>query len=626
MENIMECNESFLDSLREGTISYKSLDSKQKHAVGRLVAEHKFTPTQAAYEFKIPKSNIYDWKKHFLNAPNASISIGRPPALGENELQMLKKYMLEHQVYKPNICEYNDKFEELIESTERSRGNKFNSKTKLSRNTQKKIEKRLQIQTGNAEATTEARKLALQSERGAISFAVMNYVLSKSLHPSMILNADSTQFTVGCSNTKKVVVKYIRDDDTEELYDCIDVNENDVITNNRHDELDTGMTQESNGDRMEYTIDFSVPCIDEQRNEPLKTSPVKDGSGITSYFIKYYLLMSADGKSARPIFIIADGGMPKDKVDVYHNAFLSISATRGDYGYLVFVNSRQCNLEFFKWFNKDVLVPYVESGRKDHNLGGDSIAFFQLDGEKVQIDCYDPNIDPKTLEILNSSNISVGKPPAGTTAATQPCDRGNCFKSSKTANKKICNSDIQHKRHEIEEITGIFQEHFNKFGNSKDLKLHMKTAIYGILRIQLALYKGINCASIQNSFSRVGIYPYNINQIFKNFKFPKPESLYTKIANNWSEMVLKFIEQGELLDDDFDKWDIPVSKKRYKDSYAVGNRRSVLLTHKALIKREYEKYKKRHRDESETPKNTNKRGRPSKNASCTMPAMDVVMI
>lgn len=100
-------------------------------------------------------------------------------------------------------------------------------------------------------------------------------------------------------------------------------------------------------------------------------------------------------------------------------------------------------------------------------------------------------------------------------------------------------------------------------------------------------------------------------------------------------MVLKFIEQGELFDENFDRWEIPPSTKRYKDTYVVGHRRSVLLTHKALIKREYEKHvaletKKRERqagnktgdsnDQSEPLKK--KRGRPIKNSSPRMTAMN----
>jgi hypothetical protein len=59
---------------------------------------------------------------------------------------------------------------------------------------------------------------------------------------------------------------------------------------------------------------------------------------------------------------------------------------------------------------------------------------FQLDGEPLQIQCYQEN---SILEILEESFIIVGKPPASTTEISHTCDRGNVFKASKTALKNI---------------------------------------------------------------------------------------------------------------------------------------------------------------------------------------------
>jgi hypothetical protein len=71
------------------------------------------------------------------------------------------------------------------------------------------------------------------------------------------------------------------------------------------------------------------------------------------------------------------------------------------------------------------------------------MCWFQLDGEQVQIECYS---HPATVDILRDSNIVVGKLPASTTAVTQPCDAGNCFKSAKCTLKVINDADISKHR------------------------------------------------------------------------------------------------------------------------------------------------------------------------------------
>ena len=78
----------------------------------------------------------------------------------------------------------------------------------LSPRTKKRIEQELEIKTGNAETTTNARALAVADIQNAVSFAAMNSLMVPLSHPAMIMNVDGTQFTVGC-NKGKVQVKYV---------------------------------------------------------------------------------------------------------------------------------------------------------------------------------------------------------------------------------------------------------------------------------------------------------------------------------------------------------------------------------------------------------------------------------
>ena len=73
--------------------------------------------------------------------------------------------------------------------------------------------------------------------------------------PAMIMNVDGTQFTVGC-NMGKVQVKYV-----------------------------------------------------EAPDGPLKVLPQKSSDNGVAYFIKYYLLMAAEGFTSNPVYIMADDDM-----------------------------------------------------------------------------------------------------------------------------------------------------------------------------------------------------------------------------------------------------------------------------------------------------------------------------
>ena len=251
-----------------------------------------------------------------------------------------------------------------------------------------------------SEKTTDARAIAVPDIRNAVSFAAMNSYMVQSMHvnPRLILNADASQFKVGNDCKQQVEIKYIE-------------------------------TERS------------------KLKGPKKSKPSAPDKGITSFFIKYFLLMSAFGDQADPIFVLADESMDENDIDVYEVAGLGVSNAVGGKAWVVFCKTRSCNLKFFTWFNTSVLIPWVFNIKTAYHLSNDEITWFQLDGEPVQIECYE---FPSVLEALDESAIIVGKPPASTTATTQPCDRANCFKGPKKTNKSISDKDVSYNTEMIE--------------------------------------------------------------------------------------------------------------------------------------------------------------------------------
>ena len=82
---------------------------------------------------------------------------------------------------------------------------------------------------------------------------------------------------------------------------------------------------------------------------------------------------------------------------------------------VVFCKRRGCNVEFYNWLNKSFIVPNVMKLRSAYDLSDDDIAWFQLDGEPKQIECYESE---SMQQHMTESDIVCGKPAASTTSVT----------------------------------------------------------------------------------------------------------------------------------------------------------------------------------------------------------------
>ena len=94
---------------------------------------------------------------------------------------------------------------------------------------------------------------------------------------------------------------------------------------------------DSKGERVEV-----IYCNDEGRPQSLKT--VTKGENVVSYFIKYFLLIFADGSTGPPVCVVADGNMDVNAIDMYHVPALGITTELHSVGYVVFCKSRCCNI------------------------------------------------------------------------------------------------------------------------------------------------------------------------------------------------------------------------------------------------------------------------------------------
>ncbi len=437
-----------------------------------------------------------------------------------------------------------------------------------------RFDKKTGVQTGIGARPTAARMRATASIRNAISFATMNYLMVEKMKilQALILNADATQFAVGGTADDKIIVKYV------------------------------------------------VPAGQKKRNtgkESLKAAPdSNEDNSLTKFFIKYMLLMSAGGFQAPPVYMLADDNMNDDEFRWYEVRGLGIGTHLNNLGYVVITKSRCGNTKFYAWFVEQILVKFVQEIISFYKLPETSASWFQLDGEAVQL--Y-PYFNERLCQLLKDNHIHVGKPPASTTAITQPCDVGCCFKGPKTQAKKINKHSVKTNTFMLQRLTDLFKQHnawLNSDERSAEVRAqgrkkkrlckndnkdtiemnasHVAYAKFGLLRVQMALQLCMKQTMIRESFAKSGIFPFNLDVILTNFSKCQ-KNLTTNdllsIKRSLPELATVMEEQGELPEARLSALGIKSSEETWRknkspDDLVLSRRRGVIITNEALQQKE----------------------------------------
>ena len=192
------------------------------------------------------------------------------------------------------------------------------------------------------------------------------------------------------------------------------------------------------------------------------------------------------------------------------------------------------------------------------------------------------------LKKLEDMNIVIGKPPASKTEITQPWDIQHCFKGPKTALKHINDSDVEEisKSWLLRRLDDVYSAHQEKYGELP--ANHKKLFKFGIIRVQTAFVNSMRSQMIIESFIAAAVYPYDPLQILKNCKTPISDALTQTISEKISQLAKRLWREGELADEDFVRAGITRAEDEViKDLLVIYQRRSCLLTCKALVTREH---------------------------------------
>jgi len=512
-------------------LDVKKLTPYQKEWLGMQSFCGKSSPTKLSKRFDLSVSVLKKYRDRVRQGLSFESTGGMPPVLDAIAIDELKN-SVQGKKYKVIVKDFAEKIAEKAAETASRRGNSISAVKPVSRTKLYTLKKELGLSVKFAEETTKARAEACSCFRNMFCFMVANWLMASNTIPPLILNLDATQFKVGCANNGRVKV---------------------IV---------------SDGDADSHNI---------------KAMPQEKNHGITAYFIKYYLLISAAGKVATPVYVVADESMNANEFDAYDAPSLGASTDATSTGKVVFVPTRGCNKAFYEWLNINIVIPFVVAIKT--TLGpdfADEGAWFQLDGEPIQIKVYEDNA---VLSALNEHNITVGKLPASTTEVTQACDQ-KPFKACKTNLKKINDSDVEHKIVEMRTLKIILEQHEKKYKTFT--ATHKKYFVYGILRVQMALMLSLRGPLVANSFADVGIYPFDIYKISRNWKVTLPDEMLAEWVTKLKPAAKRLCQQGELFDSDLDYFGIMNNMNTLKDNLVVHRRRVVLLNNAEYVRRKEE--------------------------------------
>ena len=219
--------------------------------------------------------------------------------------------------------------------------------------------------------------------------------------------------------------------------------------------------------RAEMDLNVRTGVGDDRRPDCLKSAPSPGNGGLVAYFIKYFLLIFADGTFGPLVFVVANDSKEKHAVDIDPVQGLGISTDVQSSGYVVFCKTSCCYSKFFRWLiymyylHYKIIFTCIQERKIVFNFDPATLTWFQLEGEPVQIEIYN---DPEMIQKLQGQNIVIDKPSTSTSEIIQPYDKENCFLGPKAALKYIHDLDVTFKERMVERKAVVCDAHQEKHG------------------------------------------------------------------------------------------------------------------------------------------------------------------
>lgn len=283
-----------------------SLSDEEKDFLARRAMAPGATLKGVANAYNLNESTIKKYVKAVREGRTMPGKAGRPQLLTPVSKVQLSK-LFDERSYNMTTSEWHSIVDAKVVEQKIANNKPIGDFVTVSRRTLGRFEKEDAISRTNAEETTNAREEACADIRNAVTFAAMNMHMIPDTPSHCIMNLDATQFEVGNTNEEKVK--------------CV----------------------------------YKTPPPD---GGPFKVSKQEDTDSGLHYYIKYYLLITAGGMHASPVFLIADSELGVEDMYVYKVKGLGISASfASNDGILVICQTRGGNATFYKWLNTHYIIP-----------------------------------------------------------------------------------------------------------------------------------------------------------------------------------------------------------------------------------------------------------------------------
>lgn len=262
----------------------------------------------------LPRTNLLNWLAKYELFMTHGIdefygSKGRPRKIDVKAIENLKHKLItaSEQQHTANKRGFAQVCNEGAAETLKRRGIGCGESVVVSQRTMDRTIHEAKVSKGECQHKTKARIDAEADPRNAYSMYCMANAFTSDEHPEMMFNWDATQYVLG---TEKGKVGY---------------------TVKTEDSAQKPLTAQSTGE-----LEFGI---------------------------KLYHMHNAAGAVAPPVYVVADKSMKEGEFVGYRVPGLGNANIPGSFGYVCFTQTRCCNDEFYRWFVKDVVVPFVESCR-----------------------------------------------------------------------------------------------------------------------------------------------------------------------------------------------------------------------------------------------------------------------
>ena len=431
----------------------------------------------------------------------------------------------------------------------------------------KRLEKRLDIKTKNAEETTDARELACKSVRNQVTMAISIMAAKQTTRRGLVINFDAKSTQFGDKKIEKPKAKFI---------------------------IKKGVTNSKNGI---------------QQKKSIKVRKRKE-KGITAFFTKSIYTLTDGGQVGKLVHIVASGGMRENEIHVLECEGLGLSGKmRGDPAIVVFAQTRtKLPTEFhldIMW--RRVIFPLLDKLREDNQLltDTDPAAVF-MDGGDDQLDQFKC---PDFQRELAARKIRAFNPAGSTTEITQACDQ-RIFRSINGHKKKLKTEDVPHGRsEEFQAVSEMFAKHQNHLRLNK-LKLlsteHVRMGIDALLKLTILSQQTVNAHTVKSSFIDVAqdltlpdreIMEICLNNCTTRLSDDQELTIYAAIP------ALKdfWFDDGRCTEKEMDDLGIPQDenvKGKPKDERVTAQQRTVEVTHQKSMERLFEEKRRSDADKA----------------------------